>query len=110
MNLAQASIGQVVTVEHVGGERSFRRRLMELGILPNTQVEMKGVAPLGDPLELLVRGCSLSIRRAEAAEVVVRESRSSLQATPRQAPSKLPPRSAIAGALGLMRIYVRGAR
>ena len=71
MNLAQTRIGQVVTVEHVAGEGSFRRRLMELGLVPGTRVEVVGVAPLGDPLELLVRGGSISIRRAEAEGVSV---------------------------------------
>ena len=71
MNLAQTRIGQVVTVAHVAGEGSFRRRLMELGLVPGTRIEVIGVAPLGDPLELLVRGGSLSIRRAEAAGVTV---------------------------------------
>jgi hypothetical protein len=45
--------------------------LLELGILPGTRVEVVGVAPLGDPIELLVRGSSLSIRRSEAASVSV---------------------------------------
>jgi ferrous iron transport protein A len=71
MNLAQTRIGQVVTIEHVAGEGSFRRRLMELGLVPGTRVEVVGVAPLGDPLELLVRGGSISIRRAEAEGVSV---------------------------------------
>ena len=71
MNLAQTRIGQVVTVLHVAGEGSFRRRLMELGLVPGTRVEVIGVAPLGDPLELLVRGGSLSIRRAEAEGISV---------------------------------------
>ena len=72
MNLAQTRIGQIVTVAHVAGEGSFRRRLMELGLVPGTRVELVGVAPLGDPLELLVRGSSLSIRRAEAEGVSVK--------------------------------------
>jgi len=71
MNLAQTRIGQIVTVAHVAGEGSFRRRLMELGLVPGTRVEVVGIAPLGDPLELLVRGSSLSIRRAEAEGVSV---------------------------------------
>jgi len=71
MNLAQTRIGQIVTVAHVAGEGSFRRRLMELGLVPGTRIEVIGVAPLGDPLELLVRGSSLSIRRAEAEGVSV---------------------------------------
>lgn len=73
MNLAQARIGQVVTVEHVAGEGAFRRRLMELGLVPGTRIEVVGVAPLGDPLELLVRGGSISIRRAEAEGVSVQQ-------------------------------------
>ena len=60
-----------MTVQHVGGERAFRRRLMELGLVPGTRVELVSVAPLGDPVELLVRGASLSIWRAEAACVRV---------------------------------------
>ena len=71
MNLAQTRIGQIVTVAHVAGEGSFRRRLMELGLVPGTRIEVVGVAPLGDPLELLVRGSSLSIRHAEAQGVSV---------------------------------------
>lgn len=55
----------------VGGPPGFRRRLMELGLVPGTTVEVVRVAPLGDPLQLLVRGCRLSIRLAEAAEVTV---------------------------------------
>jgi ferrous iron transport protein A len=70
-NLSELSLAEVALVEHVGGERAFRRRLMELGLVPGTRVELKAVAPLGDPLELLVRGSSLSIRRAEAALVRV---------------------------------------
>lgn len=69
--LAQAARGQRWRVTRVGGTRAFRRRLMELGLVPGTAVEVIGVAPLGDPVELLVRGCSLSVRRGEAAEVTV---------------------------------------
>jgi Fe2+ transport system protein FeoA len=71
MTLADANLGEAVTVETVGGDRGFRRRLMELGLLPGTQVSVVRVAPLGDPVELRVRGSSLSIRRAEAREVRV---------------------------------------
>ena len=110
MNLAQVSIGQVVTVEHVGGERCLRRRLMELGLLPNTRVELKGVAPLGDPLELLVRGCCLSIRRADAARVLVSATGGSVAPKRSSAVPKAAPRSLTAGAVGLMRAVVRGAR
>jgi ferrous iron transport protein A len=72
MNLGEIAIGSSVTVSHVGGERPFRRRMMELGLLPGTRVEVMRVAPLGDPIELRVRGCLLSIRRDEARAVEVR--------------------------------------
>jgi ferrous iron transport protein A len=72
MKLADIEIGQSVTIEEIGGERTFRRRLLELGLVPGTSIRLMGVAPLGDPLELLVRGASLSIRRNEASAVVVR--------------------------------------
>lgn len=74
MTLAHIGRGRPVTVQHVGGDRAFRRRLMELGLVPGTRVEVVGTAPLGDPLELLVRGCSLSIRRGEALCVTVEAS------------------------------------
>jgi Fe2+ transport system protein FeoA len=71
VNLADAEIGNPVTVRCVGGERSFRRRLLELGVLPGTSITVHQVAPLGDPLELRIRGCSLSIRKSEAAVIEV---------------------------------------
>jgi ferrous iron transport protein A len=83
MTLADLQPGDVCTVEHMGGARGFRRRLMELGLLPGVAVELVGIAPLGDPLELLVRGCSLSIRRNEALSVqVVPRANTSLEITP----------------------------
>ena len=72
MTLAEAEIGRPVIVENVGGERGFRRRLMELGLLPGTSVALMRVAPLGDPLEFSVRGSRLSIRRQEAQVISVK--------------------------------------
>jgi Fe2+ transport system protein FeoA len=71
MRFAELGPGAVARVTRVGGQGAFRRRLMELGILPGTRLALTGIAPLGDPMELLVRGASLSIRRAEAQEVEV---------------------------------------
>ena len=71
MRLADLAVGTEASVTVVTGAGSFRRRLLELGILPGTRVEVVGVAPLGDPIELLVRGSSLSIRRADATTVEV---------------------------------------
>lgn len=66
MTLDEAQVGESVTVEQVGGERGFRRRIMELGLIPGTRARVLRVAPLGDPIELESRGCNLSIRHAEA--------------------------------------------
>jgi Fe2+ transport system protein FeoA len=63
---------RVVVIEAVEGERGFRRRLMEMGLCPGTEVAITNVAPLGDPLEIAVRGGRLSIRRDEAAQIRVR--------------------------------------
>lgn len=71
MTLADACLGKLLTIQQVGGEGGFRRRLLEMGLLPGTSVMVKSVAPLGDPIELLVRGASLSIRKEEAATVSV---------------------------------------
>jgi Fe2+ transport system protein FeoA len=71
MTLDQVAPGSAVIVEKVGGARSFRRRLMELGLIPGIKVQVLRIAPFGDPLELSVRGCNLSIRAAEAKQVEV---------------------------------------
>lgn len=73
MLLSEIPIGQVVQVARIAGSGSFRRRLMELGLVPGTRVELLRVAPLGDPLELLVRGASLSIRKQEASAIEVQK-------------------------------------
>jgi ferrous iron transport protein A len=60
-----------VVIENVLGERGFRRRLMELGLCPGTTIAITNVAPLGDPIEIEVRGGRLSVRRDEAAQIRV---------------------------------------
>lgn len=71
LTLDQVVPGTSVVIEKVGGARSFRRRLMELGLIPGIDVRVLRIAPFGDPMELEVRGCNLSIRAAEAREVEV---------------------------------------
>src|SRR5689334_13953550 len=71
MTLGDVSVGSSAIVTAVAGEAAFRRRLMELGVLPGTRVAVVRVAPLGDPMELRVRGCALSIRRDEARAIAV---------------------------------------
>jgi ferrous iron transport protein A len=71
MNLPDADVGETVTIQAIAGDPCFRRRLFELGLLPGTSVTVTGVAPLGDPLTLLARGMSLSLRSSEAKYVSV---------------------------------------
>ena len=56
-------------IQSITGERSFRRRLLELGFLPGVEISMIGIAPMGDPLDVEIRGCRFSLRRAEAQAV-----------------------------------------
>lgn len=60
-----------VTISGIGGGRSFRRRLMEMSLLPGSAVRIVGVAPFGDPLILETRSGRLSIRRREAGVIEV---------------------------------------
>lgn len=71
MTLGDLPIGAGGIIDRVGGPRAFRRRLLELGLLPGTKVEVLRVAPLGDPIEVLIRGYRLSLRREDAALVSI---------------------------------------
>ncbi|HEV7556967.1 MAG TPA: FeoA family protein [Kofleriaceae bacterium] len=70
-SLAETALGRVVKVLGVDGTRAFRRRLLEMGLVPGTAVKIVTVAPLGDPLQIEVRGGQWSIRRSEAAQIHV---------------------------------------
>ena len=70
-SLAEVPLGRAVQVQSVDGARAFRRRLLEMGLVPGTSVKIVTVAPLGDPLRIEVRGGQWSIRRAEAAQIQV---------------------------------------
>ena len=69
--LAQIAVGQRGRVTQIDGDDEISIRLMEMGLTPGVEFLMLGVAPLGDPLELEVRGYRLSIRKSEAARVEV---------------------------------------
>ena len=64
--LKDAKIGQVVAVMKVHGEGAVRRRIMDMGITKNVEILIRKVAPLGDPIEINVRGYELSLRKADA--------------------------------------------
>lgn len=74
MTLNELPTGQRAIIERVDGERSFRRRLLELGLLPGSEIQLLRVAPLGDPIEIWTRGANLSIRAHEARGIRVRPS------------------------------------
>ena len=69
--LKEAKIGETVTVMKLTGEGPVKRRIMDMGLTKGTLVHVKKSAPLGDPIELTVRGYELSIRKAEAENVIV---------------------------------------
>lgn len=71
--LARLPIGGRAQIVSIGGERGFRRRLLELGFLPGVSLVLVGRAPMGDPLDVRLRGCRYSLRAAEAEEIVVEE-------------------------------------
>lgn len=64
-------VGIRCVVESIAGDDDLSIRLMEMGIIPETELRIVGVAPLGDPLELELRGYRLSVRRSEAQRISV---------------------------------------
>ena len=72
MNLREANIGDTVTVVKLTGEGAVKRRIMDMGITKGTKITVRKVAPLGDPIELTVRGYELSIRKADAEMIEVK--------------------------------------
>ncbi len=71
--LKTARVGDVATVKKVHGEGAVRRRIMDMGITKGVEIYVRKVAPLGDPLELTVRGYELSIRKADAEMIEIGE-------------------------------------
>jgi ferrous iron transport protein A len=70
-SLAELPLGISAKVQAVDGTRAFRRRLLEMGLVPGTKVRVVTVAPLGDPLRIEVRGGQWSIRKNEARQIAV---------------------------------------
>lgn len=71
MTLREVKIGGTVTVKKLTGEGAVKRRIMDMGLTKGTSVTVRKVAPLGDPIEVTVRGYELSIRKADAEMVEV---------------------------------------
>ena len=71
MTLKEVSVGQTVKVAKLDGEGPVKRRMMDMGFTKGVEVYVRKVAPLGDPIEVTVRGYELSIRKADAAMIEV---------------------------------------
>lgn len=71
MTLKDAKVGSKVTVRKLTGEGAIKRRIMDMGITKGVEIYIRKVAPLGDPIEVTVRGYELSVRRADAEMVEV---------------------------------------
>ena len=69
--LREAKIGEMVKVVKLHGEGAIKRRIMDMGITKGTEVYVRKVAPLGDPVEVTVRGSELSLRKADAEMIEV---------------------------------------
>ena len=64
--LREAKIGQTVKVSRLNGDGAVKRRIMDMGITKGTEIYVRKVAPLGDPIEITVRGYELTVRKADA--------------------------------------------
>lgn len=71
--LRQAKPGETVRVLRLGGDGAVKRRIMDMGITKGVEIYIRKVAPLGDPLEVTVRGYELTLRKADAGNIEVEE-------------------------------------
>lgn len=72
MTLDKLKIGQKATITSVGGDGALRCRLLDMGLIPKTEVTLQKVAPMGDPIEILIRGYELTLRKEDAEKIEVR--------------------------------------
>lgn len=70
--LKQVGVGKTVTVQKLHGDGAVKRRIMDMGITKGTEVFVRKVAPLGDPIEVNIRGYELSLRKADAEMIEVK--------------------------------------
>ena len=71
MTLREVPVRTTVLVAKIGGEGAFRRRIMDMGITKGSEIYVRKVAPLGDPVEITIRGYELSLRKADADSIDV---------------------------------------
>lgn len=73
MTLSELRPGERATVVSIGTTGAMRQRILDMGVTPNVSVQLIKVAPLGDPVEITVRGYQLSLRKSEAALIQVKK-------------------------------------
>ncbi len=71
MTLRDAQVGSTVVVTKIEGDSAYKRRIMDMGITKGSELYIRKVAPLGDPVEITVRGYELSLRKADAEMICV---------------------------------------
>lgn len=71
MTLDKLKVGQQAKIKNLGGQGAIRRRLLDLGLTPNTTINIAKVAPLGDPILVTLRGYQLTLRKEEARHIYV---------------------------------------
>lgn len=73
MTLDDLKIGQSGTIRQVGGQGDLRLRFLDMGLIPGTKVQLQKVAPMGDPIQIYLRGYELTIRREDARKIELKE-------------------------------------
>ncbi len=73
MSLKELQVGKSARITAVGGEGALRQRLLDMGITPNTIVTLRKTAPMGDPLEIKLRGYILTLRKEDANRILIEE-------------------------------------
>ena len=72
MTLNELKIGDEAEIVSVGGEGALRNRLIDMGLIPRTHLTLRKIAPMGDPIEIRLRGSELTIRLEDAADITVK--------------------------------------
>ena len=72
MNLSEAKVGTTVTVAKIEGDGAYKRRIMDMGVTKGTELYIRKVAPLGDPVEITVRGYELTVRKNDATCILIK--------------------------------------
>ena len=73
MTLDRLKVGISGVITAVGGEGALRLRLLDMGLIPKTRIKVQKIAPMGDPMQILLRGYELTIRKEDAAKIEIAE-------------------------------------